>query len=141
MSFTSTSSQTLFQAIILCNLKENWWTNFKKIGKNLISCLFGPNLDHFFFFFFWWVLLLLDVSHCHELLLSLAYSTFRMQTMRKETGGYYCKPLYVKYYIYIVCILHVFPWFQFFKCGNFKSTIGMGNAIFVTHALEIFYWV
>ena len=28
-----------------------------------------------------------------------------------------------------------------FKCGNFKSTIDIGNAIFVTHALEILYWM
>ena len=36
LSFTSTSSQTLFHAIILCNLKEHQGTKLEKIAKNLI---------------------------------------------------------------------------------------------------------
>ena len=35
------TSETLFQAIILNNLKENYWTKLEKITKNLIL---GPNL-------------------------------------------------------------------------------------------------
>ena len=34
--FTSTNNETLFEAIILCNLKENWWTKLEKKAKNLI---------------------------------------------------------------------------------------------------------
>ena len=37
--FYKTSSQILFQAIILCNLKENQSTKLQKMGKNLTS---GP---------------------------------------------------------------------------------------------------
>ena len=29
-------NETLFEAIILCNLKENWWTKLEKKAKNLI---------------------------------------------------------------------------------------------------------
>ena len=53
VSFTSTS-QTLFQTIILCSLKENQRTKLEKKAKNLIP---GPMLVQiggpiFFFFFF-----------------------------------------------------------------------------------------
>ena len=37
VSFTSTTSQKLLQAIILCNLKENHRTKLKKMSKKLIS--------------------------------------------------------------------------------------------------------
>ena len=36
VGFTITSSQTLFQAIILYYFQENWWTKFQKMVKNLI---------------------------------------------------------------------------------------------------------
>ena len=39
VSFTSTTSQKLLQAIILCNLKENHRTKLKKMSKKLISCM------------------------------------------------------------------------------------------------------
>ena len=39
VSFTSTTSKKLLQAIILCNLKENHKTKLKKMSKKLISCM------------------------------------------------------------------------------------------------------
>ena len=67
--FTSTSSYTLFQAIILYNLKvinEPNWENGKKKTN------FGPDFDPFWPKFsppkfFSWVLPLLEVKHCCKL--------------------------------------------------------------------------
>ena len=53
----------MFQAIILCNLKENKWAKLEKKVKHLISSpILGPQ-------FFLYVLCLLDVRHCSKLLL------------------------------------------------------------------------
>ena len=52
--FISTRYQKLLQVIIVCNLKENWWTKLEKMAKKPglgLNCgLFGPNLGHYFFF-------------------------------------------------------------------------------------------
>ena len=58
VSFTSTSS-ILFQAIILYNLKEYYWTKLERMAKNLIS---DPILA--LKKFFSWVLPLLVVTYC-----------------------------------------------------------------------------
>ena len=64
--FYKTRRWTLFQAMILCNLKENEWTKFGKMAKNLISSPILVNLSQIRApQFFSWVLL--DVRHCHNL--------------------------------------------------------------------------
>ena len=46
VDFTSASSWTLFQAIILCHFKENQWTKLEKIVKNLIfNPILAPKLS------------------------------------------------------------------------------------------------
>ena len=55
----------LFQAIILHLLKENQWTKFENMAKNLISglilaCLAQSWAKNIFS----WVLAVLDVRHC-----------------------------------------------------------------------------
>ena len=39
--FTSTTSKALFQAIIVCNFKENYWIKLDEMAKNLVL---GPIL-------------------------------------------------------------------------------------------------
>ena len=46
--FTSTRRYTLLQAIIVCNLKENWWAKLEKMAKNLVSCPILAPLAQFF---------------------------------------------------------------------------------------------
>ena len=58
VGFTSTRCYKLFQAIIVCYLKENWWTKFERMPKYLVS---GPNLVPQIFFS--WILPLLDVRN------------------------------------------------------------------------------
>ena len=67
-SLTSTSSQALSQATILCNLKENKRTKPEKMAKNN----FKPDFGSFWPKFgpqkcFLWVSPLLDVKHCFKL--------------------------------------------------------------------------
>ena len=67
-SFTFTSSEKSFQAIILYNLKENYWMKVEKMAKNLFWAWFWPFLTQIWSpIFFTWVLPLLDVIHCYKL--------------------------------------------------------------------------
>ena len=67
VTFTSTSSYKLFQAMILCNLKENKWTKLEKTAKNFISGVSLVRLIQIWIpKFFLWVLSVLHV-HCNML--------------------------------------------------------------------------
>ena len=65
--FYKTSSQILFQAIILCNLKENQSTKLQKMVKNLTSGPIDPTPPPSPKKFFLWVLPPLDVRYCRKL--------------------------------------------------------------------------